>query len=458
MAALISVGSSYMGFTTIGLLAALYFLQKIYLRTSRQIRFLDLEAKSPLYTHFFETLEGLSTIRAFGWERFFREASNRALDASQKPYYLMYCIQRWLSLVLQLLIGAMAVLVVGLAVGLRQTTSAGNLGIALTTILSFNTNVQFLLTWWTALETSLGAIARTKNFAEQTPTEDKPGESFVPSDDWPSRGEIELQAISASYGSEKHENCKSRRPLTFKRDSDKALENIVMHIAPGEKIGICGRTGRLVQVTYGIKRHQFLTINPSGKSSLLSVLQRLLDMDTGTILIDGVDLKCVPRDIIRTRLVAVPQDPFLLSGTIRLNADPTGKAPDELIMAAMTKVKLWDIIEARGGLDAEMASQVLSQGQQQLFCLGCALLRTESKILILDEATSSMDLATDRLVQELIRVEFRDHTIITVAHRLETIAESDRVVVLEKGRIVEFENPKTLLNRDSVFKRLYAET
>lgn len=189
-----------MALTIPGLLCFLYLLQKVYLRTSRQMRYLDLEAKGPLYTSFVETLEGLATIRALGWESRFMTLSNQRLDTSQRPYYLMFCIQRWLTVVLQLLIAGMAVIVVGLAVSLRKTTSGGNLGIALTSILTFNTNVQFLLTWWTALETSLGAIARTKNFAEQTPREDKPGEDFVPSEDWPFKGDIEFRDVSASYG------------------------------------------------------------------------------------------------------------------------------------------------------------------------------------------------------------------------------------------------------------------
>lgn len=200
MAALISLGSSYMGLTSIGLIASLYFVQDVYLRTSRQMRFLDLEAKSPLYTHFLETLEGLTTIRAFGWQEAFKTTSSKYLDSSQQPYYLMYCIQRWLTLVLQLLIGGMAVVVVGLAVGIRSTTNAGNLGIALTTILSFNTNVQFLLTWWTTLETSLGAISRTRSFEQETPREDRPGENMVTSEHWPERGEIVLRDVSATYG------------------------------------------------------------------------------------------------------------------------------------------------------------------------------------------------------------------------------------------------------------------
>jgi ATP-binding cassette, subfamily C (CFTR/MRP), member 1 len=199
-AALISLGSSYMALTIPGLFICLYLLQNVYLRTSRQMRHLDLEAKSPLYTNFLETLEGLSTIRAFGWEQRLMMVSNQRLDISQRPYYLMYCIQRWLNIVLQLLIGGLAVIVMGLAVGLRNSTSGGNLGIALTSILTFNTNVQFLLTWWTSLETSLGAVARTKNFVEQTPKEDRSCEVLVPANDWPAQGGIEFQNVSASYG------------------------------------------------------------------------------------------------------------------------------------------------------------------------------------------------------------------------------------------------------------------
>lgn len=189
-----------MALTVPGLFCFLYLLQKVYLRTSRQMRFLDLEAKSPLYTNFVETLEGLATIRAFGWEQRFKNINNQRLDTSQRPYYLMLCIQRWLTMVLQLLIAGLAVIVVGLATSLRKSSSGGSLGIALTSILTFNTNVQIFLTWWTVLETSLGAIARTKSFAEQTPNENRPEEDLVPNEEWPSKGVIEFRGVSASYG------------------------------------------------------------------------------------------------------------------------------------------------------------------------------------------------------------------------------------------------------------------
>jgi ATP-binding cassette subfamily C (CFTR/MRP) protein 1 len=182
------------------LILAVYFLQKFYLRTSRQIRFLDLECKSPLYTHVAETLEGLSTIRAFGWQEAFMKTNVERLDISQKPSYLLYCIQRWLGLVLQLLVAVMAVTVVALATNLTDTTSGGRLGVSLSQIVTFNSSLGFLLTFWTMLETSLGAIARLKGFQEGTKSEDKPEETFIPDGDWPRTGAVEFKNVSASYG------------------------------------------------------------------------------------------------------------------------------------------------------------------------------------------------------------------------------------------------------------------
>jgi ATP-binding cassette subfamily C (CFTR/MRP) protein 1 len=192
----------------------------------------------------------------------------------------------------------------------------------------------------------------------------------------------------------------------------------------------------------------------SGKSSLLLSLCRLIELDSGTIVIDGVDLRTVPREVIRTRMIAIPQDPFVLSDTVRVNADPTGQASDDAIISALEKVQLWESIRIRGGLDAQMKSQPLSQGQLQLFCLARAMLR-KSRILLLDEATSNVDSETDTLMQLIIRKEFAQHTIITVAHRLNTISDSDMVAVLHEGKLVEFGPPGELLDRPSMFRDLH---
>lgn len=164
------------------------------------MRFLDLEFKSPLFTHFTETLEGLSTIRAFGWQRQFAEENIKRLDTSQRPYYLLYCIQRWLNLVLLLIVGVMATAVMALATNIHGSTSGGRLGISLSSIVMFNAYLALFMQFWTQLETSLGAVARVKGFEESTESEHKEQETFEPPENWPTRGEIELKNISASYG------------------------------------------------------------------------------------------------------------------------------------------------------------------------------------------------------------------------------------------------------------------
>lgn len=199
------------------------------------------------------------------------------------------------------------------------------------------------------------------------------------------------------------------------------------------------------------------TDEPSGKSSLLAVLLRVLDNSSGTITIDGLDLSTIPREIIRSRLVAIPQEPFFLSGSVRLNADPTGLCSDDLLVGTLSKAGLWSILESRGGLNTEMRAGSLSQGQQQMFCLARAMLRKERKVLVLDEATSNIDLETDEVMQRLIREEFAGWTIITVAHRLDSILNSDRIIVLDEGVIVENGSPEELLARRGIFWEMKQE-
>lgn len=178
-----------------------------------------------------------------------------------------------------------------------------------------------------------------------------------------------------------------------------------------------------------------------------------MDLDSGSIAIDGYDLQTLPRELVRSRLVAIPQEPFFLSESVRINVDPSQRLPDEAIIDALKKTKVWDAIEKRGGLDAQIKEQPLSQGEQQLFCLARTMLRS-GKILILDEATSNVDAETDQVMQGIIRDEFQDYTILTVAHRLDTIMDSDMVAVLDQGRLTEYGPPQDLLAQPSMFADL----
>lgn len=187
--------------TTIPFVAIIVIaIQKVYLQTSRQLRFIDLEAKAPVYSHFLETLEGLTTIRAFGWEREAAAENLVKLDKSQQPVYLLYCIQRWLNLVLDQLVAVLGVLVIFLAVWMRGSMSGGQIGVALNVILVFNFTLLRLAESYTQLETALGAVSRLKNFNENTATEDKRQETYIPADEWPERGDIKFCAVNASYG------------------------------------------------------------------------------------------------------------------------------------------------------------------------------------------------------------------------------------------------------------------
>lgn len=199
-AVLITLASKWSVAIFPGLISMLYILQKFYLRTSRQIRLLDIEAKAPLYTHFLETLRGMITIKAFGWQRASIQDNAALLDRSQRPYYLMYSIQRWLNLVLDLLVAGIATLIVALATHLKGS-SAGALGVSLLNILTFSSDLTYLIRSWTELETSLGAIARVKSFETDTPRESLPEENREPTEGWPRDGKVELKSLSSNYRS-----------------------------------------------------------------------------------------------------------------------------------------------------------------------------------------------------------------------------------------------------------------
>jgi len=197
--ALIGVGTIYAAISFPIVLLALYLVQKFYLRTSRQLRLMDLEAKAPLYTLFEETLRGLSTIRAFGWQSSLATKNDAILDRSQRPFYLLFAAQRWLTLVLDMIVAAVAVLLIVLVVQLRGTVAAGGVGLALLNVIQFSQNVKLLATFWTTLETQIGSVSRIRSFTQTSVSEDQQGEDTSPPPDWPEKGAIEFEKVSASY-------------------------------------------------------------------------------------------------------------------------------------------------------------------------------------------------------------------------------------------------------------------
>ncbi|KAK8028838.1 hypothetical protein PG991_005894 [Apiospora marii] len=358
-AVLIASATWYLAISFPILVGVIYCLQKAFLRTSRQLRLLDLEEKAPIYTQFIETLGGLATIRAFSWGGPSTDLNHELVDRSQKPFYLLLMVQQWLVLVLDLIVAALALLVVGLAVRLRETVSIGFTGVSLVQLITFAETAKMLIQWWTSLETSIGAVSRIKQFTEDSQDENLPGENQPIPEHWPAYGSLEIRGISASYG----EGGRMH----------KALDDITVSIKAGEKIGIVGRTG-----SYS-----------SGKSSLLLAIVRMLNLSAGSIAVDGLDLATLPREELRSRLITITQDQFFLPGTVRQNIDPHESSTVEDIKATFSKVGLWDTIQEKGGLDVAFEEEMLSHGQRQLFFLARAILRKDcGRLVPLDEATS----------------------------------------------------------------------
>lgn len=420
-AVLVLPGSSYLSIAIPFTLIFVYFIQKFYLRTSRQLRHHELQASAPLNTHLLETIDGLATIRAFGWRATYRKSALGLLDDSQKPHYLLFCIQRWLTLVLDLYVAVLAVFLVALGVLLPDSSTKGAMALALLNILGLGSSLANLVSSWTSLETSLGALARIRDFEIETPQEIEPSQPEKTDAEWPSRGEIEFCDATASYDS------------GF--DSLLAIDHVSLKIRAGEKVAICGRTG-------------------SGKSSMLLTLFRLLELDSGSIIIDGLDVAHIPQNKVRQSLISVPQEPTLFPGTVRSNLwladDDDSSAPsDDELRNALETVELWDAIASQSeGLNTDISTVSLSQGQKQLLCLCRAVLRRKtSAVLVLDEAMSAVDGHTEQVMVRVLESEFAEHTVVSVAHRLNTVRKFDRVVVLEGGRVVEVGEPEGLLEK-----------
>ncbi|KAL3703762.1 hypothetical protein TMatcc_009451 [Talaromyces marneffei ATCC 18224] len=415
----ICVSSKYLVIAVVGSIFVLYIVQIFYLRTSRQLRILDLEATAPLVSQVLEALQGNTTIKALGWESAFRERQLELLDQSQKPYYLLPMVQRWLGFVLDLIVAGIAVVLVSLTVMVRGSATITYLGAGLTGVINFALNMNFLIQNWTVLETAIQAIWRIKLFCEDTPSEETES-TIEPPPKWPDVGNISFQNVYASYVA----------------GAIDVLEDITFDVEAGQKIGICGRTG-------------------SGKSSMLSALSKILQTSRGSITVDGLDLKWISPDTLRERILTLPQNAVLVPGSIRENVDPSGTLSDPECISFLEKVGLWEFLEQQGGLDAPANEQSLSAGQSQLLVVARALAHPRS-VMMMDEVTSSLDAKTDHLIRGIIKENFQNNTIISVAHKLEHLLECDKVVVIHNGRLQEYDDPRVLLEKpESHFRALF---
>ncbi|KAJ5908067.1 ATP-binding cassette transporter, partial [Penicillium taxi] len=395
-----------------------YFVQRIYLRASRQLRFLDLDSRSQLYVNFLDSVNGAITIRSFGWKKDFKSQNTSALDLSQKPFYLLLSLQCWLSVTLDCLITIVAVGLVALTVIYKNTTTGADIGLALNLIIVANSTLLKLVESWTSLETSLGAISRLKSVQDYVPSEDRPFSTITPGQHWPFSGSLRLNNVSVFYP----------------HSSEPALEKLSLEVKEGQNVIIMGRTG-------------------SGKSTLILSLLQLLDAREGSIRVDEVDLAMISLPVVRQRgFIAVPQDGFNIpTVSLRFNLDPEYVSSESSIIKALKQTRLWHKIstsamgklqmnpdtndEFQHILDCPMSIFLpLSAGEVQLFALCRTLIRVWASpltkpIIILDEASSSLDSMAESVLCEILRHDLRSHTVVIIAHRVEGIMKAMRAGV-----------------------------
>lgn len=440
--------------------AVCLYVQEFYRKSSVDIRRLEALARSPLYSHFGETLDGVMTIRAYGDVPRATYVNDVCTDRLNKTTYASTSANRWVAVRLESL---GTVLIFGATI-LAMFAPPGKLSASVTGLaLSYVMQILGAMTWsvrqFTESESQMSAMERISEYSEPPFAQEEEGglEGFLKEQQNSSRGVMSVTSKGLvskeklkqlSHGLRQH---RSRWPkkgevvfenveMRYRKDLPPALKSVSFAIAPGEHVGIVGRTG-------------------AGKSSAIQCLFRLFELEKGRIIIDGVDISKLRLFNLRSSLGIIPQEPICFSGTIRSNLDMFNEHDEASVQNALRLCGLQETMESKVDLNYEISENGsnLSVGQRQLLCLGRALLR-DSQILVLDEATSSVSNETDQKIQRTLRGEMGHCTVLTVAHRLHTVMQSDRIIVMHAGRIAEMGTPDELLNRPSMLSDLVDET
>ncbi|GAP89237.1 putative ABC transporter transmembrane region [Rosellinia necatrix] len=425
----ISVGAPAFVALILPLGAVYYWVQRYYLRTSRELKRLDSVSRSPIYAHFQESLGGISTIRAYRQQGRFEQENEYRVDSNLRAYYPSISANRWLAVRLEFLgaviiFGAAGLFIV--SVTNYNGPSSGMVGLAMSYALQITTSLNWIVRQTVEVETNIVSVERILEYARLPSEAPEIIPRRRPPVAWPANGAVEFRNYSARY----------------REGLDLVLKNINLDIKSHEKIGVVGRTG-------------------AGKSSLTLSLFRLIEADTGHISIDNLDTSAIGLLDLRRRLAIIPQDAALFEGTIRDNLDPGHVHDDTELWSVLDHARLKEhVTSMEGGLEAKIneGGSNLSAGQRQLISLARAML-TPSNILVLDEATAAVDVETDAMLQTTLRSDLFSHrTIITVAHRINTILDSDRVVVLDKGEVAEFDTPQALIKKRGIFYSLVKQS
>ncbi|KAK7024232.1 hypothetical protein VNI00_016449 [Paramarasmius palmivorus] len=414
------------------ILVLYYWITIFYRASARELKRLDAVLRSSLYGHFSESMTGLTTIRAYGESPRFKNENASRTNIENRAYWLSVSNQRWLSIRLDFLGSIMVFAVAIMAVGTRADISPAQTGVVLSYMLVVQQAFGWAVRQSAEVENNMNAVERILHYTsevEQEPPHDIPENKPPPS--WPSTGSVEMKDVVVSY-----------RP-----GLPPVLKGVSMNINGGEHIGIVGRTG-------------------AGKSTITMTLYRTIELLSGCIKVDGIDISEIGLRDLRSALAIIPQEPTLFSGDLRSNLDPFGQYDDATLWDALKRSWLVENVKSDGysssasstinegsssrlTLDSriEEGGSDLSVGQRSLVSLARALVKN-SKIIIMDEATASVDFETDRNIQDTIQVEFADRTLLCIAHRLRTIIGYDRICVLDAGQVKEFDSPENLWSKE----------
>ncbi|KAJ3653134.1 hypothetical protein Zmor_019045 [Zophobas morio] len=403
---------------TLAAIPLIYFSTWLFQPLNRNLRKLEGITKSPILTYAVTSLRGLPTIRAFNKQKLLIEEFESHQDAHSSAFYLFKSLFFTYTFWIDLICCIYSTIITFSFLTFNAETSVANIGLAVSQANILVGLVQYVMKTWSELSANMTSVERVLEYTE-LPQELDDG-TFVPPPSWPQVGQIEFKSISMRYSPDK--------PLVLKK--------IEIKIHPGEKVGIVGRTG-------------------AGKSSLVSTLFRLTHFE-GQILMDNVDTKIVPLNVLRSKITIIPQDPILFVGPLRKNLDPFDELSDSQVWSALEAFNLKALVANLPlGLQTlvDEGGTKFSVGQKQLLCLSRAMLK-KTKIFVLDEATASVDLQTDEAIQATIREKFKDCTVLVIAHRLETIMDSDKVLVMDDGRVVAVGKPDELLiNQHEIFSQ-----
>mmetsp|Transcript_13658 Transcript_13658/g.13206 ORF Transcript_13658/g.13206 Transcript_13658/m.13206 type:complete len:1517 (+) Transcript_13658:272-4822(+) len=403
-------------------------IQRYFRKANTAVARLQSVSLSPIYADFSQALTGLSTIRAYGVKSDFVNDLRDRVDYNTTSAIMSQLLVNWLAIRLDFIGSIISFFIAVLAIAARGFIPASFLALGLTYSFQLTAYLKYAVRMIATAEAQMNNVERICYYIDNIEQEDDhtkmgpDGTEVIPPDNWPEEGNIQVQNLQMRY-----------------RDGPLVLKGVDFSIKGGEKIGIAGRTG-------------------SGKSSMMIALFRISELADGKVLIDGIDTSTVPLNILRSKIGIIPQDPVIFSASVRFNLDPFEAHTDREVWGVLESVDMKDhVLSLPGKLSEEVAEggDNFSTGQRQLICIARALLRSP-KILVLDEATASIDNETDDMIQKMVRVNFKDCTVLTIAHRLNTIVDSDRIIVLDNGLLAEIDMPDVLMNTENgAFKALW---